>query len=158
VARHLRRGRGPDKRGRSRLGARFVKLEHWMLRTQAWRSLSPACRALYVELAQRYNGSNNGEISMSVREAAELVNIAKDTAGKSFHELERRGSSAAKSAAASTGSSGTQQPGFSPSTIWGKPWRPRTSRAGRRQNRKPVPIQTKTVPNGGQPRSIISKS
>ncbi len=85
------RGPGQDKRGRSKKGDRFVKLEHWMLKMPAWRALSPAARAIYVELAQRYNGSNNGEISMSVREAADCVNIAKDTASKAFHELEAKG-------------------------------------------------------------------
>jgi hypothetical protein len=89
--RRPRRGRRHDSKGRSRGVARFVKLEHWMLRTAAWRALPPASRALYVELAQRYNGSNNGEISMSVREAAALVHIAKDTATKAFHELEEKG-------------------------------------------------------------------
>jgi len=86
-----RRGRGHNAKGRSKRGAHFVKLEHWMLQTIAWRSLPPASRTLYVELAQRYNDYNNGEISMSVREAARLLHIAKDTAAKSFHELERKG-------------------------------------------------------------------
>lgn len=85
--RHARRGRGHDKTGRSRRGDRFVKLDHWMLKSPAWRALTPAARALYVELAQRYNGANNGEISLSVREAAAAVNIAKDTASKTFQDL-----------------------------------------------------------------------
>lgn len=86
-----RKGRGQDKRGRSKRPDRFVKLEHWLLKTPAWRSLPPASRALYVELAQRFNGSNNGEITMSVREAARRLHIAKDTATKAFRELERKG-------------------------------------------------------------------
>jgi hypothetical protein len=156
--RHPRRGWRTDGKGRSIGQTRFVKLDHWLLKTPAWRSLSPASRALYVELAQRYNGANNGEISLSVRETAELVHIPRIRPPRPFTSLRRRGSSAATFAAASIGSSGTQQPGFSPSTVWAKPWRPRTSRAGRSQNRKPVPIQTKIVPNGEQPRSIVSKS
>ena len=87
----MMRGGGQDKRGRSRRGDRFVKLDHWFLKTAAWRATGPAARAVYVELAQRYNGVNNGEISMSVREAADLVHIAKDTASKAFHELEDKG-------------------------------------------------------------------
>jgi hypothetical protein len=112
------KGRGQDKRGRSLRGERFVKLEHWLLRTPAWRSLTPVARALYIELAQRYNGANNGEISLSVREAAELVHIAKDTASKSFHELEEKGFVRRHVCGSfnSTGSSGMQRPGFSPST------------------------------------------
>jgi hypothetical protein len=86
--RRPRRGRRTDNTGRSGGSARFLKLEHWFLKTNAWQSLGPTCRALYVELAQRFNGSNNGEISMSVREAAHLLHIAKDTATKAFHELE----------------------------------------------------------------------
>jgi hypothetical protein len=89
--RRRRRGGRTDNTGRSTGPARFLKLDHWLLKTTAWRSLGPACRALYVELAQRYNGSNNGEISMSVREAAGLIHVAKDTATKSFHELEEKG-------------------------------------------------------------------
>ena len=80
-----------NKTGRNRHSERFVKLNHWMLKSTAWRSLSPAARALYVELAQRYNGFNNGEISMSVREAARLVNVAKDTVTKCFRDLEAKG-------------------------------------------------------------------
>ena len=86
-----RRGRGIDATGRSIGQTRFLMLEHWILKTPAWRSLPPASRALYVEIAQRFNGSNNGEIFLSVRDAAKFVNIAKDTATKSFHELEAKG-------------------------------------------------------------------
>lgn len=89
--RRPRRRRRVDETGRSIGPPRFLKLENWILKTPAWRSLPPASRALYVEIAQRYNGSNNGEISMSVREAAELIHVAKDTATKSFHELEAKG-------------------------------------------------------------------
>ncbi len=89
--RRPRPGRRVDVTGRSIGSSRFLKLEHWILRTDAWRSLSPQSRAVYIEIAQRFNGSNNGEISLSVREAARLVNIAKDTATKAFHELEAKG-------------------------------------------------------------------
>lgn len=89
--RRPRRGRRVDATGRSIGPSRFLKLEHWMLKTSAWRSLPTTSRALYVEIAQRYDGNNNGEISMSVREAAHLIHIAKDTATKCFHELEAKG-------------------------------------------------------------------
>ena len=89
--RRRRRGRRVDETGRSIGEARHVRLYHWFTGSLAWRSLPPASRALYVELAQRFNGSNNGEISLSVREAAKLVHIAKDTASNCFHELEAKG-------------------------------------------------------------------
>ena len=81
----------PNKKGRNSGGPRFLKLELFLLRSAAWHSLSTQSRALYVEIAQRFNGSNNGEISMSVREAARLINVAKGTAAKCFHELEAKG-------------------------------------------------------------------
>lgn len=89
--RRATRGYRHDRKGRSRKGERFVKLEHWMLKSEAWRSLTPPARALYVELAQRYNGLNNGEISMAVREAARLIHVAKDTVSKAFRELLAKG-------------------------------------------------------------------
>ena len=89
--RRTRRGRRVDETGRNVGETRFVKLDHWLLKTAAWKALPPACRSLYVALSQRFNGSNNGEISMSVREAASELHIAKDTATKSFHELEDKG-------------------------------------------------------------------
>jgi hypothetical protein len=91
INRRRRRGRRIDETGHSIGETRHVRLYHWVLNTQAWRSLPPACRALCVEIAQRFNGSNNGKLSMSVREAARLLYIAKDTATKCFHELEAIG-------------------------------------------------------------------
>jgi hypothetical protein len=70
---------------------RHVRLYHWFLRCEAWRSLSPNARALYVEIAARYNGSNNGRISFSVREAAKLLHISKSVAARTLVELQDRG-------------------------------------------------------------------
>ena len=89
--RKLRRGRRIDQTGRSIGQPRFIMFHHWFWTSEAWRTLPPASRAVYIEIAQRYNGSNNGEISLSVREVARLVHIAKDTATKAFHELEDKG-------------------------------------------------------------------
>jgi len=66
-------------------------LRHWILKSAAWKSLRPAPRALYFELRRRFNGRNNGEISMAVREAAAELHIAKDTASAAFRELEAKG-------------------------------------------------------------------
>ncbi len=88
---HQQRGRRHNRKGRSSGGERYVKLPHWLLKSPAWQSLKPQPRALYIELSQRYNSYNNGEISMSVREAASLLHIAKDTATSSFWELEEKG-------------------------------------------------------------------
>ena len=89
--RRSRSGRGHDATGRSKTGPRFVQLFHWFMTTPAWQSLPPASRAVYLELARIYNGSNNGNVALGVRRAARLVNIAKDTASKCFRELEAKG-------------------------------------------------------------------
>lgn len=88
---YKRRGRKHDATGRSVGDVRFVMLEHYMLASAAWKSLKCPSRALYVALRQRYNGSNNGKISMSAREAASELHIAKDTATICFRDLERKG-------------------------------------------------------------------
>ena len=70
---------------------RFVMLDYWLLECAAWDRLSLGARCLYIEVRRRFNGINNGQISFSVREAAEKLHVAKDTAAKWFHELENKG-------------------------------------------------------------------
>ena len=69
----------------------FTALHEFMQATPAWASLSPAERAVYVELARRYRGANNGELVLGVREAAAACNISKNTAGRAFAVLSERG-------------------------------------------------------------------
>ena len=57
----------------------------------AWRSLTPFARSIYVQLAQRYNGRNNGAIGLSQRDAASLCGMSKVTARKALLELQDRG-------------------------------------------------------------------
>ena len=74
-----------DKTGRSRGSlSDFVALERYILKSPAWRSLDPVARAAYVEIAQSYNGSNNGRIVMSARMLADGLNVSKDTAARSL--------------------------------------------------------------------------
>ena len=77
-------------KGRNNSG-RFVKLDYWLLDSLAWQSLSHTARALYIIFKQRYNGSNNGQIHMSVREAKDVLSCAPGTASKAIQELVDRG-------------------------------------------------------------------
>jgi hypothetical protein len=70
---------------------RHVRLYHWMLESPAWQSLDAVCRALYVEMANRYQGSNNGRVIFSVREAASNLHISKATAARALGTLTDRG-------------------------------------------------------------------
>jgi hypothetical protein len=80
-----------NKKGRSDKDARHVRLYHWILKTPAWKSLSAEARAIYVEMAARYAGVNNGEIPYSVRDAAKSLQIGKTTAGRAIESLQDRG-------------------------------------------------------------------
>jgi hypothetical protein len=66
---------------------RYFGLHHYMLKTDAWKALSAAARAVYIQIGLRYDGFNNGRISFSVRDAASECGLAKDTASRAFKEL-----------------------------------------------------------------------
>jgi hypothetical protein len=83
--------RKPNQKGRRDGAPAHVRLYHWMTDSHAWHSLSPNSRALYCELARRYNGRNNGQIHFSLQEAADALHIGKATAFRAFQSLEDRG-------------------------------------------------------------------
>jgi DNA-binding transcriptional regulator YhcF (GntR family) len=82
-----------DHTGRNTGTDRYVALKHWMMRTEAWRSLDCVARCAYIEMAARYagRGSNNGRLPYSLREMAEALNVSKMTALRAFHKLQERG-------------------------------------------------------------------
>ena len=72
-------GRKNFKKGQ---GGSFTKLDEWFMSSEAWGSLKPAPRALYLELKRLYNGKNNGRIFLSQRDASKKLNISVDIAIK----------------------------------------------------------------------------
>ncbi len=74
-----------------RKAARYLRLFHWMMASPAWNSLSPIARAVYIQLAARYMGSNNGRIPFSVREDVADLQVSKSTVHRSLLELVDRG-------------------------------------------------------------------
>ena len=84
-------GRGVNRKGRSKKGGRFVPIPHDMLSSVAWRSLGGAAVKVYVELRSRFNGGNNGDLSLSMDEAARLLHMSKATVWRAFVELEEKG-------------------------------------------------------------------
>jgi hypothetical protein len=91
MAHKFKRRSGADKTGRSKFPEPFVLLRRYLLDSEAYRSLKPIPRAAYTELRRRYNGSNNGEISCSIREMADRINCSKDSASDAFDELLAKG-------------------------------------------------------------------
>ena len=66
---------------------RFVALPYNMLNSNAYIDLSNHAVRIFIELKKRFNGSNNGEIFLSLREAQKICNSGFDTVRKSIHEL-----------------------------------------------------------------------
>ena len=78
-----------SKRKRSK--DRFVMLPFGMIDSLAFKSLNPKSIALYVYIARRYNGDNNGDISFSVREGAKYLRVSPTTANNLIKELVEKG-------------------------------------------------------------------
>ena len=79
-----------NAKGRNRFEP-HVRLHHFLLRSEAWRRLSLAGRALLVELYALHNGTNNGDLFLSVREAARRLGVGKNKAHATFGELIEKG-------------------------------------------------------------------
>lgn len=87
-----KRGSGHNATGRSHATeASHVRLYHWFTDTAAWQDLSPAERAVYLEIERHFYGNNNGQIGCSARKAATACRISKDTATKAFGSLVAHG-------------------------------------------------------------------
>jgi hypothetical protein len=83
-------GKMDARTGRSRGESKHVRNYAWMLNAPAYRSLSCYARCLLDEIKLRHDGSNNGDIPMSAREAATALNCSQPTALKAFRDLEDR--------------------------------------------------------------------
>lgn len=86
-----RRRRRVDVKGRSIGDEQFVGLGYSTIRSPAWRSLSGAAVKVWLELRARYDGGNNGTLSLSLDEAAWLLRIGKSTARRALDELAAKG-------------------------------------------------------------------
>lgn len=68
-----------------------MPLPYAQLRSPAWRSLSGAAVRLWLELHTRYNGGNNGRLTLSFAEAGEALGMGKATVQRAYQELVERG-------------------------------------------------------------------
>jgi len=78
-------------KGRNEGGGQYLTISYKMARTQAFRSLTGTSLKVWIELRTRYNGHNNGLVSLSLREAAALLGISQTTAQRALTELEDKG-------------------------------------------------------------------
>jgi hypothetical protein len=70
---------------------KFVMLERWFWRCEAFQALPHAARSLYIELEMLYTGSNNGHLFLSVRDAAALLGTGMRQARAAIKALEDGG-------------------------------------------------------------------
>lgn len=69
----------------------FVMLDHRLIDSPAWMNLGGTAAKLLLILARLYNGSNNGDLFLSERAAAEAIGVGKRAAALAFDELEAAG-------------------------------------------------------------------
>jgi hypothetical protein len=79
------------KRGRGSGEGQYVNLPYSMLLSPAWLALSGSAVRLWLLLRTRYNGGNNGRLTLSLEEAATQLHIGKATVFAAFAELEEKG-------------------------------------------------------------------
>lgn len=66
---------------------RFIAIPYNMFESPAFKDLSSSAVSVLLLLKYRFNGSNNGEISLSCREVAAWCGMSKGTASIKFKEL-----------------------------------------------------------------------
>jgi DNA-binding transcriptional MocR family regulator len=72
-------------------GEQYFGLSYAMAKSPAFRSLSGSALKVFIEVRTRSHGGNNGDLSLSMDEAARLLGIGKATAQRAFAELEAKG-------------------------------------------------------------------
>jgi hypothetical protein len=72
-------------------GDPHVRLYGWMMKTPAWQSLTAGPQALLILLYSLYNGTNNGQLFLSIREAAKRLHTSPNTVSPWFDVLIERG-------------------------------------------------------------------
>ena len=70
---------------------RFVGITQDMLEHPAYKALSSHAKVLYLYIKLDAYGDHNGRVSVTVRNAAECLNISKNTASLAFHDLQAKG-------------------------------------------------------------------
>jgi hypothetical protein len=77
-----------SKKKRRKSGPSFVQLYRSVKRSEAYHKLSLPARCALTELLDRYNGSNNGFIPLSLRTVADELRCSQATAQRALRELD----------------------------------------------------------------------
>ena len=79
-----------NRKGRNK-SSRFVLLHTGVTNSEAFQSLSPEATRVLVLIWVRHNGSNNGRIAYSFREARNALRAGSRKVQNAFKELQARG-------------------------------------------------------------------
>ena len=85
-----KKAKKPNPTGRNDT-EQYLGISYVMAHSPAFRSLSGAALKVWIELRTRYNGRNNGRLTLSWDEAARLLHLGKSTIGRALEELEDKG-------------------------------------------------------------------
>lgn len=92
MARAKRRPKQPNATGRVDREARFARLPHAVLESEAYRSLDLTARALLTEIIMLDNGKNNGSLWLAVADAKDRLGLADARpVMRAFDDLVERG-------------------------------------------------------------------
>ena len=80
-----------NRTGRSKGEGQYFKMSYRMAQSEAVRSLSGGALKVFIELRCRFNGYNNGKLTLSMDEAARLLHMSKATACRALEQLMDRG-------------------------------------------------------------------
>ena len=81
----------PMSKGKRPQEGQYVNLSYAQLKSKPWRSLSGAAVKVWCELHTRFSGGNNGSLTLSMAEAADVLGIGKATVQRAFRELQDKG-------------------------------------------------------------------
>ncbi len=69
----------------------FIKLDHDLVRGPAWRGLSGNAVKVLIDIADQYNGSNNGRLRFGVSQTVRVLHCSNTTALRTLAELRDAG-------------------------------------------------------------------
>lgn len=75
-------------------GGKYAAVPLSVMDTPAWRAVGLAAQGLFIWLILEWRGphyNNNGQIILSVRQAAAKMGVSRDTAAKAFRKLQAKG-------------------------------------------------------------------
>lgn len=86
-----RKKRRVGSNGRNEGGGQFMPVPYHTARSEAFRALSGGALKVFIEIRCRFNGGNNGRLTLSMDEAARLLGMSKSTVQRAFSELVEKG-------------------------------------------------------------------